>query len=1192
MLGNIRNTLIDNSEQLKLADTLNKIISESEINEICIATGYWDLKGIALIADALKTFLQKDGTKFRLLIGKDPNVCQKDLTAESYRNAKKYPQDFIKIDLHNIELTVPSYQEAAKLLIDYCSAENPKIKVHVFNINENDERQFFHAKCYIFTDGTDDNSFGIIGSSNFTQKGLQGNAELNYLETNGMIVNHRSEGTKKGHIQWFNEKWKLSDDWTEEFVVELANSPVGKAARQKKDTAAAVTRLTPYECYIKLLQDQFAEIIGSDGRIKEDDYLPKPKAGNFKKLTYQIEAVNQGFAIMKRHGGFILSDVVGLGKTYTALMVVKRHLLETGYEHPVLIITPPAIKQNWIDSINFFDDDEAESRKLSSHITLTTIGCIDADSDGDFSDGEGTEKAAIDDFDGKFTNADYGMIVVDESHRFRNDGTIMYQKLDGLIGNINARMGKPPYVILISATPQNNKPYDLRNQIFLFQRNHNNATLQNLGAFGNKLENYFSEKQKNYEEYIRKEKRIDGKKIPKTKEERAKDKMALISDSEDIRKRIIEPLVIRRTRTDIERFYKEDMELQNLHFPKIQKPRAIPYEMNGDLGKLFDETVNIIAPQVSHIDTDENGEPVLDFSARAGEDALGYFRYRAIEYLKSEEDRKNYEANNLTVSATSQRLAQIMELLLVKRLESSQAAFKESLHNLRRYTENMIRMWEADRIFICPDIDVNKELNDEHIAQNGSFENCLDVIARKARNANKRHSASEEEGANKEYTQEDFDSAYIELLRNDERLIKNLCAKWDEQTSDPKMTAFIYKMGSDFMNPTRNKNKKLVIFTECIATQKALVKKLDEMPIPDCRVLSITAANRTAMKDTIAANFDANYKGEKKDDYQILITTDVLAEGVNLHRANTILNYDSPWNATRLMQRLGRINRIGTDADKIWNYNFYPSTLGDNQINLKNRTYVKLQAFHELFGEDSQIYSDEEEVRHFEKTARDDFEEGETPLMPFIAELKAFKKNNEIEYERLASLSGKFVSAVRGENGQVFSVLHETDKDSGRVFSSLYISNEDDSARKVSQLEFFETIRPMVSMEEADAEIALVERNEKAVLRCYLTDKQNSALSLRSPIRKDADKIQAAIKKINDLYALGLPEGYEQKLDEISDAIRDKNLSLIHKVMETDFSNDGLGTVRTEAAINALYKYAGAHSEDSEADVAIQFIAK
>ena len=796
MLGN---TLIDNSQNLKLVDTLNEIISIPEIQEICIATGYWDLKGTALITESLKKFLEKDETKLRLLIGKDPNVFQKDLTADSYKTAKQYPQDYIKIDLQNVELNNQSYQNAANLLMNYCNEEK-KIEVHIFKLNEDDEKQFFHSKCYIFTDGTDDNSLGIVGSSNFTEKGLIGNSELNYLETNGMIVNHQSSGTKKGHIQWFNEKWALSEDWTKEFVVEIQNSPVGKEAKKTPYNTAnlppvadSCTVLTPHETYLKFLIDQFDEVVNFDGKITPDDYMPKDP--DFKKLTYQKEAVNQGFAIMKRHYGFILADVVGLGKTFTALMVIKRHLIETGFKNPILIITPPAIKQSWIDSIEYFDKNENSDRLLKPLITLTTIGCLEDVNEAD-------EYVANDDFDSSFKKSNYGMIVVDESHRFRNDGTIMYQKLDDLIGSIAPQ----PYVVLLSATPQNNAPYDLRNQIYLFQREHNNSTLDNLGSYGNKLESYFYEKQQKYKTYISKEKDVDGKKVLKTKEELEKDKAALKEDSEDIRRRIVEPLVIRRTRTDIERYYADDMKNQGLSFPKIQKPVAIPYEMKGDLGNLFNQTINIIAPQVSHVDTDEEGQPVLDFGATAGDDGLGYYRYRAIEYLKAEKDKKRHETRNLTAEGTSQRLAQIMELLLVKRLESSQAAFKESLHNLHRYSENMLKMWEKDRIFICPDIDVNKELSDVSISKNGSFDECLNIIADKAKKANKRNSGDENEGPNQEYKRTDFIEEYIDKLNNDLRLIDELCSKWDVLSDDPKMETFIRKLDS-IMEAAKYKDK-------------------------------------------------------------------------------------------------------------------------------------------------------------------------------------------------------------------------------------------------------------------------------------------------------------------------------------------------------------------------------------------------
>lgn len=1161
------NTLIDNSENLKLVDTIKKIIRDEKIKNIDIATGYWDLKGTCLICDELDLFLQRENTKLRILIGKDPYFMASCNANPKYKD-KSYPQDFIKTDLEELEVK-EEYKKATEFLLKYLE-QKEKIEIHIFNKNEKDENQFFHSKCYIFYGvGV---TYGIVGSSNFTEKGLNGNSELNYLETLPQIVTAEPNGinVSKGHIKWFNEKWNLSEDWSKTFLEQILKSSKNAKAvleEKEKNTSEKFAVLSPYETYIKFLIEQFDEVINFDGKISPDDYMPKDP--EFKKLLYQKEAVNQGFAIMKRHHGFILADVVGLGKTFTALMVAKRHLLETGFKNSILVISPPSIKKSWIDSIEYFDKYENSENKLKSHIKLVTIGCIDdVDSIDDF--------VEEDDWNEVFKKDSYSMIIVDESHRFRNQESIMYQKLDDLIGSINPT----PYVVLLSATPQNNAPYDLRNQIYLFQREHNNSTL-NLGEYGKKLENYFAEKQKRYLEFIKREKTIDGQKVPKTESELEEDKKNLIEDSNDIRKRIVEPLVIRRTRTDIKKFYEEDMKNQGLRFPTIHPPIAIPYEMKGELGELFNETINIIAPEVSKVGFDENGNPILDFSKEAGVDGLGYYRYRAIEYLKSEENRKRHEKRNLTAKGTSERLAKIMELLLVKRLESSQAAFKESLSNLKRYTENMIKMWELDRIFICPDVDVNKELSDGAISKNGSFEKCLDVIKEKAKRQNLKHSGSENEGANQEYARKDFDSKYINLIKNDLSIIEKLCERWEKQTSDPKMITFIFKTASDFLNPARNKNKKLIIFTECIATQKALVQKLSEMPIPDCNILSITAENRDKMKEKIAENFDANYKGEKKDEYQILITTDVLAEGVNLHRANSILNYDSPWNATRLMQRLGRINRIGTEAEEIWNYNFYPSTLGDNQINLKNRTFVKLQAFHELFGEDSQIYSKEEEVRHFDKVEFEKIEDEESPIMPFIAELRFFKEKNPQYYERLSSIKDLVLSTVHSPSKKAFASLN----------GLLYISNENKNTSNVSQLEFFENLKPLSQLEKSEEDFDLVEKYRKAVLNCYVADKQNEELSVKSKSRSGKKEQTEALNKIKQLYNDELSDELFEKLDEISDSIRNLNHSLIKKVLEMNFADSSLFE-NSETEILSLYEYINSKTKNVESEISIQFVGK
>lgn len=1182
-MAKIESTLLDNSPNFQVLDKIKQLIQEDDVNQILIATGYWDIPGTALLANELADFLSKDGKSIKLLIGKDPTVFAYQLS-EIGRTDIKNTSEIIKINLADLkpqEIYIPT----VKLLQHYCDGEKPKFSIHTFT-NPDDTRQFFHSKCYIFTEkafsnnNTDHGLYAIVGSSNFTQKGLQDNSELNYLEIQSQVIDAHNNSKQKGHIEWFKEKWECSEDWTKEFLLALNSSPIGQKAitfsneGNNNSVQDSAIELTPYETYIKFLQDQFAEIIDTDGKIKEEEYTPKEP--NFKKLSYQYEAVNQAFSIIKRHNGCILADVVGLGKTFTALMIAKRFLLESYYSKPILIVTPPAIKKSWIDSIKYFDKNEQSEKKMFPKIVITTIGCLDNELETD-------ENPNQDDFDDFFRQDDFGFVIVDESHRFRNNATIMYQKLDDLIGECNAK------VLLLSATPQNNAPYDLYHQISLFQREVRNSTLETLGEYGKNLEGYFAEKQKRYLEYIKKDKKDEsGQKISKTLAEQKADRENLISDSNDIRKRIVEPLIIRRTRTDIKKYYKNDMISQELNFPTVKQPIAIGYELGSEVGPLFNDTINIIAPEISHVDIDEKGNPLFDFSREAGKDALGYYRYRAIEYLAKEKHRKRYESRNLTAESTSKRLSQLMELLLVKRLESSKSAFEESLLNLKRYTQNMIKMYEANRIFICPDLDVNKELNDNAIQKNGTFENCLDVIAEKAKKKNQKRQNQNQNPNNFEYTQKDFKQDYIELLRNDLMLIEELCTKWLAVHDDVKLEKFISKIET-FMDKKKNPSQKLVIFTECIATQKVLVKKLQN--VSEFKILEITATNRDDMKEIIAANFDANYKEEQKNDFDIIITTDVLAEGVNLHRANTILNYDSPWNATRLMQRLGRINRIGSTAKAIYNYNFYPSSLGDNQINLKNRTYVKLQAFHELFGEDSQIYSTEEEVRSFDKVEHE-FDDEETPIMPFISELKDYKEKNPENYERLQNFN-HCVTSINSENNLYFANLHVKDKKSNSLIKSLlYIVNKNEVFRKVGQLEFFELLKPLSHLEGINFDYDISKKIEQKILSKYDADEKNKEVTIKSKVKIGQKEKDAASQIIKNFFNQKISSETADMLDAICDGISNSNRTLIKKILSMTFDFNQLDFAY-EQDIKYLYELSKPKKEIQESlEFSIQMQAR
>lgn len=213
------------------------------------------------------------------------------------------------------------------------------------------------------------------------------------------------------------------------------------------------------------------------------------------------------------------------------------------------------------------------------------------------------------------------------------------------------------------------------------------------------------------------------------------------------------------------------------------------------------------------------------------------------------------------------------------------------------------------------------------------------------------------------FTADCFDPIFLNMLHHDREILQRLNSDWEQEQDDPKFDKFRENLTHKFFDKAINPSGKLVLFSESVDTLSYLYERLTK-EIGRTDVLMVTAANRNRLMPTIKENFDANFENESTK-YNIIITSDVLAEGVNLHRSNVIVNYDSPWNATRLMQRIGRVNRIGSVAPSIYNYMFYPSQQGDKEIQLYKNALVKLQGFHSAFGEDAQIYSKEEIVKVF-----------------------------------------------------------------------------------------------------------------------------------------------------------------------------------------------------------------------------------
>lgn len=239
-------------------------------------------------------------------------------------------------------------------------------------------------------------------------------------------------------------------------------------------------------------------------------------------------------------------------------------------------------------------------------------------------------------------------------------------------------------------------------------------------------------------------------------------------------------------------------------------------------------------------------------------------------------------------------------------------------------------------------------------------------------------------------------------MENDGQILEELVDAWDKITYDPKLDIFIneYLKGKLF-DKSINQEGKLVVFSESKETTKYLYDALKANGFN--RVLAIYSDNRNDKMPVLEANFDANYKGEKKNDYNIVISTEVLAEGVNLHRANVIVNYDTPWNSTRLMQRIGRVNRIGSTAKEVHIFNFFPTAKVNNDIELEKKAKMKLFAFHAALGEDSQIYSTDENPESFGLFDKNADEERDEKLR-YLMWLRQLKEDDPDLIKRISKM--------------------------------------------------------------------------------------------------------------------------------------------------------------------------------------------
>lgn len=771
-----------------------------------------------------------------------------------------------------------------------------------------------HAKFYLCLPekhGPNTDGWVIMGSSNLTDSGLGTSSSPRY-ELNVAMKDYDDVAYCKAE---FDRLWG-------EGVPILADD----ISMARKQTHLG-QQPTPFEIFMRVLIDVYGSQV--------EDVFSMDLPSGVTDLKYQRDAVVQGYQMLCRYDGFFLSDVVGLGKTVVATMIARRFSEANGRTTRILVVHPPTVEQNWKETFKTFG--------LSWQTQFVSSGSLHKVL-------EGLENyRAPDEFD---------LVIVDESHNFRNSSTIAFDQLQRICKSPRPTGGlldgSRKKVMLLSATPLNNSPQDILNQILLFQdaRRSTIDGVPNIGAF-------FAPLLSTYKKIMAE--RQNGSEIS------VKEVDALY---ERMRRDVIEKITIRRTRSNItnEPDYAADLKAQGVVFPHIEKPHELVYFLDDDLDALFWNTLDQLKTKIQ------------------------YARYRAIEFLKDPKDSAKYG----NAAHVAQTLAGVYKVHMVKRLESSFYAFKKSVATLLRITEDMLSMLAKDKVLIIPDMNVT-----DYLEKGMELEEILDYARKHGL-----ESASFPASA--------FCSEFGEMLESDRTILRKMQEDWSLVDRDPKFDEFRNILKGELFRKTVNPTGKLVVFSESVDTLTYLKDRITaELERSD--VLLISSANRKSMASNIHSSFDAN-ASEKSDAFNIILASDVLAEGINLHRANVIVNYDTPWNATRLMQRIGRVNRIGSVAEKIHSYMFHPSKQGNRAIGLYQNSVIKLQGFHSALGEDSQIFSHEEMLRTFmlfDANVKDSVDES----LRYLRLARQYRKSNPALYNRVRHLPMK-CRVLRKSNGE------------------------------------------------------------------------------------------------------------------------------------------------------------------------------
>lgn len=962
-MGNPR--LIDNVRR-NLEEVLKSIIESEEFEDLSIATGYWDLPGMTNLVEGLKNF-----KKIRLLIGQEPlpSRIQKSLTFDINKPEQMFPDENFAFDLELLGKEKSSEVEKLRAVAkDLASLMNSGIlEVRVFR------HPRLHAKAYIFGNTESSSAIGIIGSSNFTKAGLTNNAELNYLEEDPrqVLYHPKTKEQEHGHLSWFNELWNDPEaiPWTGDFARIVENSPVGDLT------------YGPYDVYIRTLMEVFP-----------DELAPKETVSNeVADVLYAFQNRNAGILLqkLKKMGVAMLSDSVGLGKTITAGAVIK-HYRELGARR-IIVIAPASLEQQWRDDLGVrFGLDESDYAIIS----MQNLG---------------EQKRLIEDMEKPWVR-EVDLFVIDEAHNLRNPGSARYESILELLDT----SPKAP-VLLLTATPINNSLMDFANQIQLGLRGEMTSVPVQYRNTNGDIETL---------DFLEALKRIqaESKKAEKNGESFAWEKYSSTLRSG------LRHFLVRSTRQGVEAEGSLVKGGQQQHFPKTtvkqlsyKYPSFLIELVQNQCSDSIDSVFEGIDPLLLNLSvvsdiTQHSMHPIdlygpvfrgekaldaLDLLAEDGErdlfmskrsdtlipsifqvvNMLGYVPYRPDMYRHRYYGKSRGQLRELALKgderakiSTQRAIHNILHVTWLKRLESSASALLCSVDYYAKRLELFEKYLKAGYIVPLTNIDdLESEYGDDLEKAFSDYEKSYKKIqsvldrgedASTIRLEGIERIVASEQDYKLDILQKDIqrDKAIVKLLQT---MLKNV----REPKDNGKLSSFADKLKK--ITATENYGKKVLIFSFFADTidylQESLPALMSDIPHFNNRSAFISGSGGNA--EEAARRFAPSSKkytlkdGEQEIDY--LFATDVLSEGQNLQDAAILVNYDLHWNPVRMIQRNGRINRLGSEFPEVLIVNMKPHEDLELYLNLVRKLESKIDTIKNSIGTDQSVLGEKENPIEF-----------------------------------------------------------------------------------------------------------------------------------------------------------------------------------------------------------------------------------